>query len=89
MKTVSPTGLRNNFAHRFPSTRSDEEIVIVTRRESPARIFPIAMSIPGDEPDPVAADVSKLPVKPVAMPGPNLSAERAVRAILEKCEGSL
>ncbi|MGA2902277.1 MAG: type II toxin-antitoxin system prevent-host-death family antitoxin [Candidatus Korobacteraceae bacterium] len=99
MKTVTPTELRKHLSRHLRFVRSGEEVVIVSRGVPVARILPIPESISDQERRLVAAGALKLPVKPVknrkkfwddffAMPGPNLSREEALRAILEEREES-
>jgi len=99
MKTVTPTELRKNLTRHLRFVRSGKELVIVSRGEPLARILPIPKSTSREERELVAAGLMKLPVKPLknrkkfwakffAMPGPNLSREEALRAILEEREES-
>ncbi len=95
MKTVTPTELRKHLSRHLRFVGSEEEIVIVSRGVPIARILPIPASISEQDRRLVAAGVLKLPRKPVkdrkkfwknffAMPGPNLSREQSIRAILDE-----
>ena len=97
MKTVSLTNLRRHLSDHLRFVRSGEEIVIVSRGEPVARILPIPTSISEGERRLVAAGILKLPKKEVkkrkkfwdeffAKPGPNLSQEDAMKAVLEERE---
>lgn len=99
MKTVTPTELRRHLSRHLRFVRSGEELVIVSGGEPLARILPIPESISDHERKLVAAGILRLPKKPVknrkkfwdkffAMPGPNLSQQESVRAILEEREES-
>jgi prevent-host-death family protein len=97
MKTVSLTNLRRHLSDHPRFVRSGEEIVIVSRGEPVARILPIPTSISEGERRLVAVGILKLPKKEVkkrkkfwdeffAKPGPNLSQEDAMKAVLEERE---
>jgi len=99
MKTVTPNELRKHLSDHLRFVRSGEEVVIVSRGEPIARILPIPADISEEERRLVAGGILKLPEKPVknrkkfwdnffAMPGPNLGARRALRAVLEEREES-
>lgn len=99
MKTVTPTELRKNLSRHLRFVRLGEEIIIVSRGEPLARILPIPTSTSDEERRLVAAGVLKLPEEEVkdwnkfwdeffAMPGPNLSQEEAIKAVLEEREES-
>jgi prevent-host-death family protein len=98
MKTVSLTDLRRYLSDHLRFVRSGEEIVIVSRGMPLARILPIPTSTSEEERRLVAAGVLRLPEKEVkdwnkfwdeffALPGPNLSQEEAMKAVLEEREG--
>ncbi len=99
MKTVTPTELRRHLSSYLGFVRSGEEIVVVSRGVPVARILPIPTSISEEERRQVAAGILKLPEEEVedwnkfwdeffAKPGPNLSQEEAIKAVLNEREES-
>jgi prevent-host-death family protein len=99
MKTVNITALRKNLNAHLRLVRLGEEIIVVSRGVPVARISPIPTSISDEERRLVAAGVLKLPEEEVkdwikfwdeffAKPGPNLSQEEAIKAVLEEREES-
>lgn len=99
MRVVNAWEVRRRLGAYVRCVRGGEEVVITQRGMPVARILPVPASISEQELRLVASGVLKLPEEEVkdwnkfwdeffAIPGPNLSQEEMIKAVLDEREES-